>query len=436
MRLVHLQLGKGWDVWRVQYQHDSDASDAMDIAERLGRSLLMRRYVYTWTAMLTTSSRLTAALDVAMRAPLYQSLVCWRKNTSMLQALNRVMQRRAAKQGQRSKEVVAGIMLRNMQSTSDALSHGRLSRGMLIWSTEVVSIRRWRQHCFELAVSTAAKNLIYRSRQVLSGYLAKLRSHATFRAMVSRAAERKVALKTGKEVQDRKLLATVIGHHMKTAAAELHIGRLSRGFGMWRSFKIAAQETRMATFTAHINAFVRHTRRIVLQFGFRQWLIWTWEDRFKTLETVLASEHADLEDENRQLRQLLAASPTPGVSNSSRISLDESDASSITTRNAHNAVDFGGAEMAAEKWLNVSAVPKRRVKDARRQSPKPISPRISSQTTQNNDIMNESSGRIGARSPPRSPSRSRKPPTSSWDTVMDEASSRIGKYPSRSRPGK
>jgi len=236
-----------------------------------GMKLSVRRY----TQRLQATHVAHVVLRKSMQA-LKEAMLTW-KGVSVAS--------RAVYQTQRDKQaLVANIMVRNMRTSSAALRMGRLARATLIWRTALSAARQWRQHSFNMALTTAASKAHVRARHVKHLAWNKLRTNALLRALLVQTANQRNAVEEGRRGDNRRLLATVMGHHMHTAAAELHMGRMARGFGMWRAFMVAAQEARRASFGAHINAYVRHSRRIVLQWGFRRWLVWTWQDRFVTLE--------------------------------------------------------------------------------------------------------------------------------------------------------
>jgi len=74
-----------------------------------------------------------------------------------------------------------------------------------------------------------------------------------------------------------------------------------RAYANVQALKLA---TRIKSFDAHISAFVRHTRRIVLQFGFRRWLGWTWLDRFITLEEQYGISQDQLSEMEIEVQRL------------------------------------------------------------------------------------------------------------------------------------
>jgi len=207
--------------------------------------------------------------------------------------------------------LVANIIVRNIRAASDTLRVNRLSHGLLMWSTVVSSAHRWRQHSFQLALAMAAKNHNVRARHALQLAFTKIRTKSAMRAMLARAANERFLAEENQRDEQRRLIANMMGNRMQTAVVELHLGRLSRGFGMWRTFVQTAQESRRASFGAHMHSYVRHSRRIVLQWGFRRWLVWTWQDRFSTLneqfglcQTALGDLETDvkrLEAENADL---------------------------------------------------------------------------------------------------------------------------------------
>merc|ERR1712100_963887 len=252
-------------------------------------------------------------------------------------------------------------------------------------------------------------------------------------------------------------MGSVIGHHIHTATVELYTGRLARGFGMWRAFKVAAQETRMAAFNAHIQAFVRHTRRLVLQFGFRRWLVWTWQDRFVTLEeqfgacqNALVDREMDvkrLEHDNAVLESSLrsdgldrsgdfestahrrADSPTPvraasSLSRSQLRSRSPVDDQAPAKDPSHSRASRAG-RLAAERWLSFTETPARQAVSREEEAPG----RVPRQRLRTWDDVVDAAAPNASNSRSSSPRRrsQRKTQQNLWDEALGVASARVTK---------
>jgi len=232
----------------------------------------------------------------------------------------------------KNRQTVGTLLLRVMQTSSQALELGRKMLGLSQWHTYTVSVQHARASRFQQALAVARMNYGRRLRHAMQLAFCHLRTYGSLRRVAFTGANQCFVLEEKRRIEQWRLVGTILGHYMYSTSAELYTYRVSWGFGVWQASVAATQKYRHASFGGHLSAFVQHSRRLAMQWGFRRWLVWTWQDRYQLLNQqfgLCQNALADLENDVKRLENENAA-------------LENSRASAIVERDSlrHSALSL------------------------------------------------------------------------------------------------
>jgi len=325
----------------------------------------------------------------------------------------------------KSRQAIGTLLLRGIQTASQTLRVERMAIGLTGWHTYTLQARQARGNRFKQGLAAAHQRVSRQRRHAVQLALRQLRSHSAFKHVTAEAANQRFVMEERQRLEQKRLVGAILAHYMRSASAELYIRRMTWGFGLWQTYVTATQQQRRASFGAHLSGFVRHSRRIVMQWGFRRWLIWTWQDRYELLDQQFGlCQHAlaDLETDVKRLENENAE-----LENSRAHAIAERDSLSIDVQVAEEEVRMISSSY--EQLTEQSGLLQQHAEELQKELLSPASGRASKQTKADapgTGMPTYYGGvnptELSSRGPVLSPSQLR---TATWDDVINATSEQI-----------